>query len=193
MLRDLRPSTLDPVVTELLTRLALDSSPPVRRAALGSFAGATSAGQLDAEVAWREAMAAVPQEGGPGRMAINAMARLAQYTEPTHVIDPKAAVALALEHHPERVWRLCTAWKDHVPFRRQWVDALLRGTVGYSPALLQHWAEQSPLELEQALHDWEPVEPHSERFESIVRQIAAGADDEAADDEGTKDEGTTEQ
>jgi len=172
LVRDLRPSHLDAEAGKILKRLAVDPVRGVRRAAMVSVARAPISGALDAEAAWCEALANVPQPGPPGRAACNTLARLAHQAGPSETIDPSAAIALVLDHHPERAWRVWTAWRDAVPFRRDWVDLLLRRTLGFSPRLLALWVQQDPDGLADAMHAWEPAEPHSERYGLIARAIA---------------------
>jgi hypothetical protein len=73
--------------------------------------------------------------------------------------------------HLERTWSVWTAWREHVPFERRLVDRLLRGTIGWSPALIRHWGATAPDALADALLAWEPTPPHSDRYAGMMRSL----------------------
>jgi hypothetical protein len=171
LVRDLRPSHLSDEGTAVLAKLTVDPVRGVRRAAFASLARAPLSEAMEAEEAWARAIRSVSQPGPPGRAAANTLAKLAQITGPTEVIDPVRGVEVTLTHHPERTWRVWTAWRREVPFHRPWVDLLLRETLGLGPALLKHWAEEEPEGLAEAIREWEPVGPHSQRFELVQRYL----------------------
>ena len=167
MLRDLRPPYSRGAAESILRRLARDPVPSVRRAATATLKRAHQVGVVTPEEAWTQALKMVSQEGPPGRTAANTLAHLSRWVEPNQEIVPEAALKKTLRYHPERVWRLWTAWRKHVPLREDWGLELLTRTVGLSEPLLKHWAKTDPKGLHRILHQWEPRFPHTARWEQI--------------------------
>src|SRR5690606_38321966 len=162
--RDLHPSALVETANVVVAPLVDDPNRGVRQAAALSLGRQPGA---DVEAAWLTALSMIPQRGGPGIAATNALARLSWQTGPTDVVDPVAAMEIVLAHRPEQGWRVWTAWRAHLPFRADWFLVLMRETVGYGPRLLRHWAKEDPQGLDDALAAWEPGPAHSERFTLI--------------------------
>lgn len=151
-----------------------DPDAKVRAAGLRAASRAVRGDLLPAEAAWRDALARVPAPGAAGRAACGTLARLARSAEPGAVVDPAVAVELTLAHHPELAWRVWAAWRDEVPFRRDWALQLLRTTIGANDALVRHWAEHDRAAFAEVVAAWEPGEPHSERWRVIGTWTGTG-------------------
>jgi hypothetical protein len=158
-----------------LVRL-LDDRPTVQRAAIATLSQSAWAGVVPAVSAWAEALDRVRIPGPPGRAAANTLARLSVGLKPGPDVDPSEAVGLVFEYQREKTWLVWTAWRSAVPFDRQRVDVLLRETLGISGRLLRSWADDDAPGLAAAIAGWEPVPPHSTRFE-IARQALAQSSD----------------
>ena len=168
ILKDIRPNVSREQAHKALKILIGDPHRGVRRAAIATLKRAHQLGILPPEEAWKQAFSKLPQSGPPGRTASNTLAQLARYTEPSTVIRPDLALEVALEKHPERVWRLWGAWKQHLPFDKEKAMKLFRSTVGLSEPLIQHWAKHNPDGLHDVLNRWEPYVPHSQRWDYIA-------------------------
>lgn len=158
-----------------LGSLSGDSRASVQRAATASMSQAAGGAAVPSEVAWAMAMQNVTREGPPGRAAANTLKHLRSYLDADQV-DATEAVHAALQHHPERAWHVWSAWREEVPFRRPWVDLLLRETAGLDRRLLRYWASREPESLGMALAAWEPAPPHSARWE-VLRAWLSDAED----------------
>jgi hypothetical protein len=126
-------------------------------------------------VAWREAIAAVPEDGAPGRTAAGVLARLAKHVDPEDV-DPPYAVALVLEHHPDAAWRVWAAFKERVPFREDWALRLFRDTRGLNAGLVRYWSRTTPKPLAGAIRAWNPG-PNEARRLALVREAVSKSRD----------------
>ncbi len=157
--------------TVALTALLLDERPPVRRAAAASLHHAVKNEAIAAELSWEYALERVKTPGPPGRAAANTLGRLAGQVEPGPRVDPSLAVLLVFEHHTERTWNVWRKWRAHVPWRADWMEVLLRETVGLDKRLLSHFARTQPGELAECFTRWEPAPPHSARFEVAQRWL----------------------
>jgi hypothetical protein len=156
----------------LLTLLG-DGRAGVQRAAMASMAIGTQNGILPAEMTWWKAMRRVESEGPAGRAAANTLGFLSRSLEASPTIDPSEAVLVVFHFHRERTWKVWNAWREEVPFRRDWVDSLLRDTLGLEGSLLRYWAEHEPDALAQALRAWEEDPPHSKRFSLVVELLVS--------------------
>lgn len=171
-LREVRQGAHVEEALQVLVELT-DDRAPVQRAAIASLSVQARAERVPAEVAWERAMRQVREPGPPGRAAANTLGHLGGVLEgPSGDIDPVEAVSRTLQYHTERGWNVWSAWKEHVPFDRAWVDLLLRNTVGLSTGLVKHWSESSPDDFAEALSAWEPGPPHSPRFDEIRSHLA---------------------
>jgi len=162
---------------EALLKLVVDARPGVQKAAMSSMKIASEHETLPGEFTWSKAIRRVESPGPPGRAAANTLAFLAKDLEPSPIVDPGEAVQLTFFFHRERSWNVWSAWREHVPFRRDWADSLFRETLGLNGKLLRYWAENEPAALAQSIESWEADPPHSKRF-SMVGAILANETDE---------------
>jgi hypothetical protein len=128
------------------------------------------------EEAWVRAMERLPRPRAEGRTAAVSLSLLAADLDPSEVVDPVAAVALCIEHHPDAAWRLWTAWRQHVPYREDWALLLLSRTTEVGGGLLMHWAKTSPEALAATLRRWEPGPPHGQRFGTVAAHLERAKD-----------------
>ncbi len=177
LIREIGPE--DPLASPAeatLRRMLVDRHPSVRRQAIAIWsAHLREGGEVEAVEAWNAALERVPHEGAPGRAACNALAKLADSVDPADV-DVDGALALVIEHHPERAWRVWKAWRAELPFDAVRASYLFRETVGLSERLIRDWAEQHPDELAVVIREWEPTEPHSERWGVVRAWLATRTD-----------------
>jgi len=159
-----------------LLKLVGDPRTGVQRAAMASMKLATRNDALPGELTWTKAMRRVESDGPAGRAAANTLAFLARDLEPSQTVNPSDAVLVTFHYHRERVWKVWNAWRTQVPFRRDWVDSLLRDTLGLSGGLIRYWAETEPEAFAQALEAWEPEPPHSKRFLLVAELLASEPD-----------------
>ena len=167
MLRDLRAPYSRAAAQSILLRLSRDNEPSIRRAAAATLKRGHQVDIVSPEEAWESALKMLAQPGPPGRSASNTLAHLARWVEPNADIRPLGAIRLALKFHPERVWRLWTAWRKHVPLNENDGLTLFRETVGLSEPLVKHWAKHQPELLHRILQEWEPTYPHSQRWDQL--------------------------
>ncbi len=161
---------------EALLRLVTDSRSGVQRAAMASMKIASEHETLPGEFTWSKAIVRVASSGPPGRAAANTLAFLAKDLEPSKTVKPAEAVQLTFHFHTERTWNVWSAWREHVPFRRDWADSLFRDTLGLNGRLIRYWAKNEPAALAQTIEAWEADPPHSKRF-TMVGEILAGESD----------------
>ncbi|MEZ4322759.1 MAG: hypothetical protein R3F61_35150 [Myxococcota bacterium] len=168
LLREMGPE--DPRAKEarlVLNQMLVDPNPGVQRVAVAVVSHqAMEGGDTEALEAWNAALKRVPMEGPPGRAACNGLAKLHDSVDPANV-DPDGALALILQHHPERAWHYWGAWREELPFDPARAERLIRDTVGLSESLLRKWSETDPEGLARVVERWEPASPHSERFRVI--------------------------
>jgi hypothetical protein len=177
LLREIGPAdTLAGPAETTLRRMLQDAHPSVRRQAIAIWsAHAREGGEDEAVEAWNAALERVPTEGAPGRAACNALAKLADSVDP-EAVDVDGAMALVMEHHPERAWRMWKAWREELPFDAGRAGFLFSETVGLSERLIRDWAEDEPDALAAVLVAWEPTEPHSERWGVVRGWLATRTD-----------------
>jgi hypothetical protein len=178
MLRDLRPNALTDEARMVLAHLLLDPHQGIRRAAIASLASASKQDFIAPDLAWRRAIERVPLEEGPGRAACNTLAKLHGDVED---VDADSAVELVLTHHPERAWRVWSAWREEVAFDAIMAERLLRHTVGMDRKLLRHWSDTHPADLALVIARWEPAAPHSERYALMATALDATTDEQLRD------------
>lgn len=154
-----------------LLALVSDRRSGVQRAATATLSHASRDGAYPAELSWEMALENVGRPGPPGRAAANTLKQLRPFLDPERV-DAAEAVHRVLLHHPERAWHVWSAWKEDVPWRRDWAERLFLETVGLDRALLRYWAERHPVELSTMLRRWESAPPHSERWEVVRAWLA---------------------
>ena len=171
-LRDVREPPLAEEMMSALENLTEDRR-PVSRAAMKSMDVLALDERTPAVWAWNRAMGMVSNPGPPGRAAANTLAHLKQELEPSEMVVPRDAIQVVLSFHPERAWGVWYAWRGEVSFHRPWVDTLLRDTVGLSRRLLQHWAKTQPLELAEAIGEWESGPDHTERYREVCDALAS--------------------
>ena len=173
---------------EVLQYLA--TLPGAQRPAMASLGILSKAGRANAEESWIAAMERVVTPGPKGRAAANALAKLASVLEPSDLVEPDRAIALVLQHQRERTWVVWFAWREALPFDGPRFSILLRDTLGSHAGLVRHFADTSPTELAATLHAWEPLPPHSPRWELVTQPLqghehpaiqALFTDDEAED------------
>ncbi|MCB9685857.1 MAG: hypothetical protein H6735_12520 [Alphaproteobacteria bacterium] len=171
-LRDLREpgQSQEREANEVLSALATEGG-GVQRAALGSLATRSREEAAPPMQTWTLAMAGITEPGARGRAAATALSALKDTIELGPDVDPTEAVELCLTHHPEKTWSLWNAWREEVPFDLDRATRLVRGTVGWSPSLLRHWARTDPAGLADLLVGWEPASPHSDRWSAMVRGL----------------------
>ena len=166
----------DPALTdETISALGslMDDLRPVSRAAMKSVDVLATDERSPGLWAWERAFKRVSREGGPGRAAANTLGHLAETLEPSASVVPADAVGQVLSYHPERAWNVWYAWRDEVPFHRDWVDVLFRETVGLNGRLLEYWSQKNPDELKEAIQAWEPGPQHSERYTQACATLVA--------------------
>jgi len=163
---------------QALATLITDSKPPVQRAAMVTSRALTQQGLLAGEETWERALNRVSQPGGPGRAAVGTLAFLAKDLELSDVVNPTEAVSRAIRHHPEPAWGLWGAWCHEVDIRQDWAEQLLTQTSGLDRRLLRHWSTETPEVLAQAIRNWEPTAPHSERFKVVQAWLSDATSDE---------------
>ncbi len=142
----------------------------VQRAAMNSLSLQGQGDEDLALVAWEIALDRVATDGPPGRAAANTLGRLADELDPDEV-DAATALDRVHAYHRERTWNVWAAWAEHVPFDAVRAESLLRTTVGLSLPLVDRWAETEPEALAELLSQWEPLGPHSERYEVVARAL----------------------
>lgn len=176
--RDLRDpdSRFDGEVVQVLVDLARDPDRRVARASYAAISGAAQTDRVAPQIAWWQAMEGAADPGPRGRAATVTLARLAPLLEPDDAIDPVAAIELALAHHPEQAWRVWAAWVDRVPFREAWARQLVLHTENLNKKLLTDWSERDAAVLTTIIREWEPAEPHSERFRVIGEWLSTAED-----------------
>jgi hypothetical protein len=175
-LRDLRDSPeLGREAVEVLLELA-DDGGGVQRAALASLATRTRDGTSAGLETWKMARERLNDRGAPGRAAVKTLIALSDELEPGPEVDPAEAIRTCAVVHPERTWALWNAWREHVPLDTQLALRLFRGTVGWSPPLLQYWGRKFPEQLIGVFHAFETGDPHSTRYQELWSALANVAD-----------------
>ena len=76
-----------------------------------------------------------------------------------------------LRHHPERAWRLWTAWSDRVPPDPGGMRRLLLHTTGLDRTLVEHWALTDRGSLDRIVRDWSPQQ-RTHRRELVLGILA---------------------
>jgi hypothetical protein len=168
-----------PLAREAHTALMLlmaDARSGVQRAAMASMKIASAHETVPGEYTWSKAIRRVESPGGPGRAAANTLAFLAKDLQPSVLVVPAEAVVLTFHFHRERTWKVWSAWREHVPFRRDWVQSLFRETLGLNGRLIRYWAEHEPEALAESLEAWEADPPHSKRFKMVGEILANETD-----------------
>lgn len=169
ILRDARPAIPPSLVESLMRRLLRDRHPGVRRATLVALPDAVDHGVFMAEEAWELLLQAVPRPRPAGRAACNQLARMKPRLERAErEVDPVFALEMVLRYHPERAWRVWSAWREQLPVKQAWVSRLLQDTVGVDRALILHWQREAPDILQAAVDAWQPTR-HPERAELVER------------------------
>lgn len=178
ILRDARPAMPRDQVRAHLERLLRDPHAGVRRTALVALPDAVDREVLPAVDAWAHIVGFLPRSRPDGRAACNQLARMrSRLARAGAQVDVEAAFEQVLRHHPERGWRVWSAWRRELPVREAWMARLLDDTVGLDRALIRHWHETAPEVLDRALERWQATR-HPERRDQLE---AARGDDSLSD------------
>ncbi|MBT3217466.1 MAG: hypothetical protein HN348_00100 [Proteobacteria bacterium] len=165
LLREVPPGPLAAEAGKAIRNLTLDDTRSVRRVGMSLLIQAARNDLMPPEQTWTEAISRVKDPYGPGQFAAGTLARLGMVLEPSETVDPVEAVSLTVTHHREKAWRVWRVWRQHVPFNAAWAEMLFRDSMGISRGLLLHWSQENPDALAEVILRWEPVGPHSRRFE----------------------------
>ena len=165
LLREVPPGPLAVEAAQAIRNLVVDDNRSVRRVGISLLTQAARNELMPPEETWVEAISRVQDPYGPGQFAAGTLARLGAVLEPSATVDPVEAVSLTVTYHKEKAWRVWRAWQQHVPFNAAWAEMLFRDSMGLSQGLLLHWSQENPDALAGVISRWEPVGPHSRRFE----------------------------
>jgi hypothetical protein len=174
LVRDLRDpeNTLEAEVADVLATLVTDGDKRVAKAAYTALAGTARKDVTPAIDAWNTAFEGVLDPGPRGRSAAITLAKLGAVLPVGPDVDAEVAVARTIAHHPEQAWRVWNAWRDAVPYHDDWARTLLGTTVNLNQGLVKHWGAYEAGHLAAAIRDWEPAEPHSERWRVLGLWLA---------------------
>ncbi|MFT7518167.1 MAG: hypothetical protein ACI9MC_000297 [Kiritimatiellia bacterium] len=141
----------------VLRSMLRDENVGVRRAAVAALPDLSSVGMFSPIQAWQVCMERVPRPLAEGRAAANAMSKLHSQRGQLVGVDPREAIVLTLDYHPERALRLWKTWVVEVPFEEELAATLFRRTIGVERKLLRTWAAQDPAGLARVLEAWRPT------------------------------------
>ncbi len=171
LIKEARPGLLSDELGHSLLELSRDPVKGVRRISMAALSEAPRQGILTPAAAWMRAMDGASEPAPVGRTACVTLAKLQRDVKRGELIDPRMAVARCMLFHPEKAWIVWNAWRDEVPFDRDWADMLVNDTIGFNSSLAHHWVLDEPDQLAEVFTHSQLEPERLQMFQNALSDI----------------------